>query len=165
MSNSTLTVRALYLICSSFLVGGVLMLLRLPLGFAWLGPLWLVLLLFYWVLMAPQYVNVGVAWSVGFVLDIVYNVTIGEHALALVLVVFFLTKFRAKIIHFSLWNWKMFLVVLGFIVFYQFLLFLLQSSVGEYFNFGLALSGAIVSLLVWLPLALLLFNYQRKLRI
>jgi rod shape-determining protein MreD len=153
------------LICASFLVGGVLMLLRLPFGFAWLGPLWLVLLLFYWVLMAPQYVNVGVAWLVGFVLDIVYNVTIGEHALALILAVFFLTKIRAKIIQFGLWNWKMFLVIFGFIMFYQFLLFLLQSYVGEYFNFGFALGGAIVGSLVWLPLAPLLFNYQQKLRI
>ena len=61
------------------------MFLRLPIGFDWLGSLWIVLILLYWALMTPQYVNVGVAWFVGFILDIVYKVTIGEHALVLLL--------------------------------------------------------------------------------
>ena len=75
----------------------------------------------------------------------------------------FYNKFRHKII--PLGFWKTSLVIFGLIMFYQLLLFLMQSYLGDYFNFWSILGGAIVSALVWPLLALLLFNYQQKLRI
>ncbi len=165
MSASILTPRSLILIFSSFLMGGVLMLLRLPTGLDWLGPLWLVLILLCWVLKVPQYVNVGTACLVGLILDVVYNVAIGGHSLALISVVYFMTKFRHKMTLLNIWNWKISVIVAGFIGFYQFLLFLMQLYLGGHFDLWLAIRGIIASLLAWPLLAFLLFNYQQKLRI
>lgn len=81
----------------SFLGSIALMFLQLPTWLSWLGLPWVVLVLFYWILMAPQHINVGIACLVGFFLDIVYNTPIGENALILVLMVYFVTKFRGKI--------------------------------------------------------------------
>jgi rod shape-determining protein MreD len=153
------------LICSSFLVGMVLMLLHLPPIINWLGPLWLVLILCYFALTAPQYVNVGIALLIGLLLDLVYNTAFGEHGLVLIIVVFFVIKLRQKIIPFGLVSWQMALIMLGMMAFYQLLLFFLQLYLGEYFNSLAAFGGAILSGVAWLPLALLLFNYQQKLRI
>lgn len=157
--------RTIYLIYSSFLVGGILMLLRLPIGFDWLQPLWLVLILLYWVLMTPQYVNVGVAMLMGFVFDIVYNTAIGEHALALIAIVFFVTGLRNKIMPFGLGSWQMSLVIWGVIMCYQLLLLFVRLYLGEYFGVMQAFGGATLSALIWIPLSWLLFNYQQKLRL
>ncbi len=157
--------RIIYLICLSFLASGILTLLRLPMGFVSLGPFWLVLILLYWVLTAPQYINVGAALVIGFVLDIVYNTAFGEHAMALVAAVFFITKLRVKIMGFGLVSWQMSLVIFCIIMCYQCLLFFIQIYLGEHFSFGMAVGGTILSALVWLPVSRLLFNYQRKLHI
>ena len=157
--------RRVYLIYSSFLVGGILMLLRLPAGFDLTQPLWLVLILLYWALMTPQYVNVGVAMLMGFVFDIVYNTAIGEHALALIAIVFFVNKLQHKIMLFSLGSWQMSLVIWGVIMCYQLLLLFIQLYLGEYFSVMRVFGGAVLSALIWIPLSWLLFNYQQKLRI
>ncbi|MBU0744798.1 MAG: rod shape-determining protein MreD, partial [Gammaproteobacteria bacterium] len=152
-----------FIISLSFFGGLVLMFLQLPLGLNWLGSLWVVLILLYWALMMPQYINVGAATCIGIFLDIVYNTTIGTHSLGLVFVVFCIIKFRQKIL--PLGFLKTALVIFCLISIYQILLFLIQVYTGNYCDIWSILGGAMVSALVWPPLALLLFNCQRKFRI
>lgn len=156
-------VKISFLILLSFLGGIVFMFLQPSIRFGFLYVPWLVLILFYWVLMLPQYVNIGVAWLVGFFLDIVYNVPIGENILALVLMVYFVTKVRGKIV--LLGFWEMAIVVCGLIICYQTLLFFMQTYAGYYFNAWSILSRAVVSMVIWPFLAQLLYKYQLKCRI
>lgn len=163
MATINSTLKRWFLICLSFFSGMFLMFLPLPSGFNWLGPLWLVLILLYWVLMMPQYVNVGIAWGVGIFTDIVYNGIIGEHALGLVLIVFLVIKIRQKIL--PLGFLKMAPIISGLLVLYQLLIFLMRVYGSYYFNTWSILGGAIVGILLWPPVALLLFNCQQKFRI
>lgn len=157
------TTKRWLVILLSFFVGLILMFLQLPFGLNWLGSLWIVLILLYWVLMMPQYINVGIACVIGIFLDVIYNVTIGEHALSLIFVAYFMIKFREKIL--PLGFLKTALVIFCLIIVYQTLLFLMQTYTGNYFNVWSILGGALAGALVWPPLALLLFNCQRKFRI
>jgi rod shape-determining protein MreD len=148
------------IILSSFFGALMLMLLHLPNWVEWIYPQWLVLLVLYWSFTMPQRVNVGVAWLAGFFLDILYNAPIGEHALALVLAVFFITKFRGKIE--LLYFWKKAAVVFCLIIGCQLLPLLMQFCLGSRFYFWPIFSQAIISTLVWLIVESL-FNYKRKL--
>ena len=163
MNDFSPTIKIWIPILLSFLVSWLLMFLQLPARLEWLSPPWIVLVLLYWALMAPQYVNVGIACLIGFYLDIIYNVPIGENALMLVLMTYFIVKFRQKIIPLDVW--KISIVIFGLMLLYQLLRFLTQIYLGEYFNIWSILGYAIVSALVWIPLASLLFNFQRKFRI
>ncbi|MDR1057854.1 MAG: rod shape-determining protein MreD [Coxiellaceae bacterium] len=159
----TLPIKRWLLIFLSFFVGLLLMFLQLPTGLHWVSPLWLVLIVLYWVFMMPQYVNVGVAWVFGIIIDAIYNVTLGTHALGLVLVAILMIKIREKIL--SLGLVKVTPVVFGLLVLYQTLIFLMQSYGGSYFSVWSILGGAVVGAIWWLLLTLLLFNLQRKFRI
>ncbi|HBY55844.1 MAG TPA: rod shape-determining protein MreD [Coxiellaceae bacterium] len=162
MNNFSLT-KMWIPILLSFLVSWVLLFLQLPTWFEWLYPPLIVLVLLYWALTMPQYVNVGSALVVGIFLDILYNAPIGENAIALILMTYFVAEFRQKII--PLGFWKTSVVIFGLMLLYQSLRFLMQGYAGEYFNAWSILGYAIVSALVWAPLATLLFNFQQKFRI
>jgi rod shape-determining protein MreD len=154
--------RQMFPICLTFFVGGIFMLLRLPNIIDLLSPLCLVLILFYWVLATPQYVNVGFAMVVGLILDLVYNITLGEHSLILITLTFFITKLRHKIGPINLVSFETSFMILFIIIIYKFLLFLIHMVLGEPFSFAAALGGAALAALIWMPLSWLLFNYQRK---
>ncbi|CAL7964307.1 Rod shape-determining protein MreD [Gammaproteobacteria bacterium] len=147
------------LILASFLAALALMLLRLPNWVEWIYPEWLVVVVLYWVFAMPYRVNVGVAWLVGFLLDILYNIPVGENALALVVAAYFTATFSRKI---SLLDfWKKAAVIFGLIVWCQLLPLLLSACLSKHISFWPIFSRAVMSTLVWLIIALL-FNYKRR---
>lgn len=159
----SLALRTHLLIILSFLGGMVFMFLPLPYTISWLNSFWLVLLLLYWCLMLPQYINVGIAWFVGIFLDMVYGVPVGAHALALVLIAFIFIKMRQKILPLGFLKTAPF--IFGLILLYQLLLVLLQVYLGNKVDLWLVGLGAFLAAILWPPLALILFNLQLKFRI
>lgn len=51
-------------------------------------PEWIALVLVYWAVALPDRVGVGVAWSVGLLMDVLLGTLLGKHALAMALLVF-----------------------------------------------------------------------------
>lgn len=143
----------------SFLGGWILMFLHYPAWFDWLSPPWIVLLLLYWALMLPRYVNVGFAWLSGCFLDLGSNTILGEHALALVIVTYVIVKFRQKIIPLDLG--KMLIVIFSLVMLYRLLQGLVQLYSGSYFNGWSILGSAFVSALIW-PFLNRVFNAKLK---
>jgi rod shape-determining protein MreD len=159
MMSFSKEIKIWFLILASFLMAAVLMLLHLPNWVKWIYPEWLVVVTLYWAFTMPYRVNVGIAWLVGFLLDILYNAPIGEHALALILAVYFLITFSRKI---NLLNFrKKAVVIFGLIVWCQLLPLLLSACLGKQFNFWPIFSRGLMSALVWLVMVLL-FNYKRR---
>ena len=147
------------LILASFLLALALMLLHLPNWVKWIYPEWLVVMVLYWVFIMPYRVNIGIAWLVGFLLDILYNTPVGENALALVLAAYFIIAFSRKINLLDFW--KKAAVIFGLVVWCQLLPLLLSACLGKHFNFWPIFSRAIMSALLWLVIVLL-FNYKRR---
>ena len=92
-----------------FLVGGFIValaleVLRLPIWAEPARPAWVVTLLVFWCLNAPQRVNVGSAFLLGMLLDVLKGTLLGQYALALVIVAFLAARFHLQVRVFPLWQ-------------------------------------------------------------
>ena len=107
-----------------------LMLTMLPLpGFAdAFRPDWIALMLIFWAISVPASYGVGVAWVAGIVLDVTQGTLLGQHALALVAVVFVTAKFHLLMRVFPLL--QLTATVFALLSFYQFLLFWVNGVAG-----------------------------------
>jgi len=85
-------------------VAFVLTLVPLPylLGLMW--PYWVALVLIYWGLETQDHVSLGLAFCVGILLDLFSASLLGLHALSLVIMVYLVTRFRARLRFFPPWQ-------------------------------------------------------------
>jgi len=85
-------------------VAYVLTLLYLPPALDALRPYWVALVLIYWCLEAQDRVNLGKAFVIGLVLDLLTGSLLGLHALSLVILVYLVSRFRARLKFFPPWQ-------------------------------------------------------------
>jgi rod shape-determining protein MreD len=67
-------------------------------------PDWLALVVLYWVIALPLRVNIGTAWIVGLLLDILLGSTLGVHALSMAIMAYVAGVQFQKIRNFSVWQ-------------------------------------------------------------
>lgn len=147
----------------SFLVAVVLTLLPMPDWTIWLRPAWVLMVLIYWVMMSPYRVNVGIAWMVGIMLDVLNGTLLGEHALALTIVTFFVGRLHTQlrmypVVQQGLW-------VFVFVMLYQFILFCVQGFIGELPKTWLYWSSSLTSMLLWPWVYTIMRDYRRRLKL
>jgi rod shape-determining protein MreD len=82
----------------------VLTLLYLPPALDALRPYWVALVLIYWCLEAQDRVSLGKAFIIGLVLDLLGGSLLGLHALSLVIMVYLVSRFRARLKFFPPWQ-------------------------------------------------------------
>lgn len=81
----------------SFLLAFVLTLLPLSDVMHKWRPEWAALALVHWALIMPRKVSILLAWFAGLLLDVLYNSSLGQHALGLSLVVFITLRLRLRV--------------------------------------------------------------------
>lgn len=69
-----------------------------------LKPDFVALVLLYWCIQAPRYVGVGVAWTLGLVMDVIDATLFGQHALAYAVLAYGAEFFRRRVLRFPLWQ-------------------------------------------------------------
>lgn len=69
-----------------------------------LRPDFLALVILYWCIQEPRYVGVGVAWLLGFVMDVADATVFGQHALAYAVLAYAAEHFRRRVLRFPLWQ-------------------------------------------------------------
>lgn len=69
-----------------------------------LRPDFLALVILYWCIQEPRYVGVGVAWSLGLVMDVADATVFGQHALAYAVLAYSAEFFRRRVLRFPLWQ-------------------------------------------------------------
>ncbi len=67
-------------------------------------PYWVALILIYWCLESQALVNLGKAFIIGLLLDLLGGSLLGLHALSLVILVYLVTRFRARLRFFPPWQ-------------------------------------------------------------
>ena len=92
------------LLIGGFLVALALEVLPLPTWAEPARPAWVISVLLWWCLYAPQRVNVGTAFALGIVLDVLKGTLLGQHALALTLVAALAARFHLQLRVFPLWQ-------------------------------------------------------------
>lgn len=78
-----------WLIALTMLAALALSVYPLPLDLRWWRPDWLLLVVFYWVISAPQHVGIGWAWLAGLALDVLEGASLGQNAFALAVIAYF----------------------------------------------------------------------------
>jgi rod shape-determining protein MreD len=141
----------------------VLTLLPMPEWTVWLRPAWVMMVLIYWSMTSPQHVNVGTAWTVGIILDVLNGTLLGEHALALVIVTYFVVRMHSQlrvypILQQAIW-------VFLFVLLYQFVLFCVQGFLGELPKTWLYWSSSATSMLLWPWVYTIMRDYRRRLKL
>ncbi len=112
----------------SIVVALMLTMLPLPGSAATFRPDWIALILIFWAISVPASYGVGVAWVVGIVLDVTQGTLLGQHALALVAIVFVTAKFHLLMRVFPLL--QLTATVFALLSLYQFLLFWVNGVAG-----------------------------------
>jgi len=122
-------------------------------------PLWLALVLTFWAINYPHQVGLLTAWGLGLAQDILYGTLFGQHALALVLVVFLVVTLQQRLKLFPLWQQSCALLVIYGLA--QLVLLWLSTLSGMRPEIGYYAVPVLVSCLLWPWLYLLLSNVKR----
>jgi rod shape-determining protein MreD len=117
----------------------VLTLLPLPAVLEVLRPYWVALVLIYWGLETQGMVSLGMAFLTGLLLDLLTGSLLGLHALSLVILVYLVMRFRARLRFFP--PWQQALSVLALLVNDRIILLWIISLRGD----------PLPSLAFWLP--------------
>ena len=91
-------------------------------------PDWVALTLVYWAMVMPRTWSVGSAWLVGLVVDVAQGTILGQHALALCIVVFVTVRFHLLMRVFPMQ--QLTATVFALLALYQFILFWINGVAG-----------------------------------
>jgi rod shape-determining protein MreD len=152
-----------FVIILTIIAAMILTLLPMPEWATWMRPAWVLMALIYWATVMPFRVNVGTAWFIGLCLDVLNGTLLGEHALALTLVVYFAVRIHSRFRMFPLIQQAM--VVFLFVLMNQFILYCVQGFVGELPKSWLYWSSAFTSMLLWPWVFVILHDCRRRFRV
>ena len=156
-------IKRIIMMLATFVLAICLSIIPLPDWANWLRPAWVTLVLAYWILAYPEYINVGVAWFLGLLLDALYGTVLGQHALALTVVAYFLVKVQRLVKHYPPLQQGFVIVVACFI--YNFILYIIQFALGNGINDWHFWIAPLLSFIFWPFLFQLLRSVQTDFRI
>lgn len=121
-------------------------------------PDWVTLTLIYWAMNLPRSYGVGWAWMIGLILDVAQGTLLGQHALALALVIYVTVTFHLQMRQFP--TLQLSITVCALLALYQFILFWINGVAGvntpAITYWGPVISGS----LLW-PMMTILFGGAR----
>lgn len=152
-----------FLIFITLLSSLILTLLPMPEWTIWMRPLWVLMVLVYWATFSPYRVNVGIAWIIGLCLDVLNGTLLGEHALALTVVVYFAIRLHSRFRMFPLIQQSIVIFLLA--ILNQFILYCIQGFVEELPKSWLYWSAAFTSMVLWPWVFVILHDCRRRFRV
>ncbi len=115
-------------VVATIVIALMLTMMPLPASVDAFRPDWIALILIFWAISVPASYGVGIAWFVGIVLDVTQGTLLGQHALAICVVVFVTAKFHLLMRVFPLL--QLTATVFALLSLYQFLLFWINGVAG-----------------------------------
>lgn len=125
-------------------------------------PAWVALTLIYWAMTLPQTYSVGSAWLVGLVHDVAQGTLLGQHALALSLVIYITVKFHLQLRQFPMLQLSA--TVFALLALHQFILFWINGVVGVNSPAETYWGPVISSTLIWPVLTMFLAGIHQRAR-
>ncbi|MDR2872255.1 MAG: rod shape-determining protein MreD [Xanthomonadaceae bacterium] len=117
-------------------------------------PYWLALVMAYWGLETPQRVGLGFAFVTGLIADVMFGGLLGEQAMRLMIMVFILQRFRARLRFFPLWQQS--LAIGGLLLNDRIVATVIAVAVSEPILPWAYWWAPLVGMMLWTPLFLLL---------
>jgi rod shape-determining protein MreD len=147
-----------WLFGGSIAVAFLLQLMPLPQLLSPLKPYWLALVLIYWAIEMPERVGLGFAFLCGLAGDVLTGELLGEQALRLVVLLFIVLRFRARLRFFPVWQQA--LAVLGLLLNDRIVMLMVRGFSGESIPSATFWLAPLVGMLMW-PFVFLLFDDLR----
>ncbi len=152
--------RSRLVIGATFLVALILAIIPGPDWAEPFRPDWVGLVLIYWCMATPQRVGVGVGWTVGLILDVLYGSLLGQQALAKTLLAFLTQKLHLQMRMFPVWQQAVTVLVLIAI---NHLLVLWVKDLVAHRPIHLSYwTSSIVSMFIWPWLFVILRDVRRR---
>ncbi|QHJ12544.1 Rod shape-determining protein MreD [Paraglaciecola mesophila] len=147
----------------SIIVALVLQIMPMPSIVEQYRPDWVFLVLGYWTLALPERVNVGVAFIVGLVLDLLLGTSIGVHSFAMSLSVFVLAANYQRLRNYSVWQQA---IVIGILcALYNLVVFWLMHLLTDIYFMLTYMWPVITSMVIWPWIFWLLRRVRRQFRL
>lgn len=118
-----------HLLPISFAAALMLAIVPLPAALVAYRPDWVPLVLIFWGLMAPERLGLLTAFAMGLALDTLSGALLGQHALAMVTVVYLSIRFHLLIRVFPVWQLSVTVFLL--LAIYEFMLFWIDGVAGR----------------------------------
>ncbi|MDY3197607.1 MAG: rod shape-determining protein MreD [Pseudomonadaceae bacterium] len=131
----------------SFVAALILSVVPMPAPFDAGRPMWLAMVVAYWVMALPHRVGLLTAWVAGLATDVLFGELFGQNALVLVMVAWLVLLLYQRIRRFPLWQQS--LVMLPVLGIAQMVSLWLSSLVGNRPPTLLYLLPALVSTVLW----------------
>jgi len=144
----------------SLVLGIVLMILPLPDWVQVYRPNWVALILIYWSMAMPKRVGLWFAFFTGLVLDSAQGTLLGQHALALVIVVFFNLNFYQQVRVLALVQQAMY--VFSLLLINQVVLAWVEGILGRSTPVLAFFAAPLIGMLIWPWIFVMLRDIRRK---
>ena len=144
----------------SLVLGLVLMILPLP---DWVQPYrpdWLALILIYWSMAMPKRVGLWFAFFAGLVLDVAQGTLLGQHAMALVIVVFLNLNFYQQVRVLALIQQAMY--VFSLLLINQMVIAWVEGILGRPTPVLAFFAAPVIGMLIWPWVFVVLRDIRRK---
>jgi rod shape-determining protein MreD len=125
-------------------------------------PGWVVLTLIYWSMTYPGSYSVGIAWIAGLVLDVAQGTLLGQHALAMSIVIYVTVKFHLQLRQFPLL--QLMATVFALLALFEFILFWVNGVAGIAAPASKYWGPVLVGTIVWPLLSAVLMSVQQRVR-
>lgn len=152
----------LMLFCT-FIIALVVEIMPWPPEFQSYRPAWLVMVLMYWVMAIPNKINIGIAFLVGIMWDLILGSTLGIHALVLSIFAYLIAVNSLILRNLSLWQQSLLVVLFVFII--RLSIFLIELFLYTAVFNPQEFFGALISGMLWPWIFLLLRGLRRKFRL
>ncbi len=149
-----------WIIISSFIFALVLTAMPLPVWAQSWRPDWLAMVLIYWCMAMPARVSVGVGWMTGLSLDVLQGALLGQHALGLAIIAFFVSSFHQRMRVYPLVQQA--LVVAALLLVYRMLMLWIFALKGAMHDDALFWLPSLSSMLLWPWLFIIMRDIRRK---
>lgn len=157
--------KSFFVIGLTFVLAIILEIIPLPSFLLWIRPEWVILALVYWTLVLSDKVGLSAAFLLGLLMDLLMGSLLGQHALAYVVITYFIIRFCTQIRFFPLWQQTLTIFLVVFT--YQSFLFFMRQFVGleQVTATWLYWLPSFVSALLWPFIYTFLQSYQNRYRV
>ncbi|MFT6896111.1 MAG: rod shape-determining protein MreD [Paraglaciecola sp.] len=152
-----------YAIGLSIVIALVLQIMPMPSVVSDYRPDWVFVVLGYWALALPTRVNVGVAFFVGLILDILLGTSIGVHSFAMSLSIYVLAANYQRLRNYSVWQQAIVIGILGAL--YNLIVFWLMHLLTDIYFLLAYMWPVVASMVIWPWIFWLLRRVRRQLHL
>lgn len=149
-----------WIIFFSFIAALMLTAMPLPEWATNWRPAWVAMVLIYWCMALPDRIGIGVGWSMGLLLDVLQGTLLGQNALGLAVLAYFILKSHQRIRMFPLTQQALLICLL--MLLYLFLSLWVRGIMGIPPQSWTYWMPAITSTLLWPWLFIILRDIRRK---